>query len=210
AEETALESRINLAFRRLEEYLHDRRTWGDAVCGVLRPRPVAYFCAEFALHESLPIYSGGLGALAGDHLKGASDLGVPLVGIGIFYGLGYFRQRLAANGWQEESYGSVDPETLPLRRAVTADGKPLVIEIPLDGGRVRVGAWRAEVGRATLLLLDTNVDGNSEPIRALTAQLYGGDQRVRLRQEMILGVGGVRGLDALRIPPGVLHLDRRH
>jgi glycogen phosphorylase len=210
AEETALESRINLAFRRLDEYVHDRKTWGDAVCGVLRPRPVAYFSAEFALHESLPIYSGGLGALAGDHLKGASDLGVPLVGVGIFYGLGYFRQRLDANGWQLESYGSVDPESLPLRRALATDGRPLLVDIPLDGNRVRIGAWRAEVGRATLLLLDSNVDGNSEAIRALTAQLYGGDQRVRLRQEMILGIGGMRMLDALGIRPGVLHLNEGH
>ena len=120
AEETALDSRINFAARRLEQYLHHPGTWGRTHCGILKVRPVAYFSAEFALHESMPIYSGGLGALAGDHLKSASDLGVPLVGVGIFYAQGYFRQRIDANGWQEEHYGRVDLERLPLRRACSS------------------------------------------------------------------------------------------
>src|SRR5262249_41520621 len=127
-----------------------------------------------------------------------------------FYGRGYFQQRLDQHGWQQESYGGADPETLPLRRVLAADGEPLVVDLPLDGDRVSVGAWRAEVGRATLLLLDSNVDANSAANRTLTAQLYGGDQRVRLRQEMILGIGGVRLLEALGIRPGVLHLNEGH
>lgn len=210
ADETALESRINLAFRRLEEYLQAHATWGKAVCGVLRTRPVAYFSAEFALHESLPIYSGGLGVLAGDHLKGASDLDVPLVAIGIFYGLGYFRQRIDRSGWQQEAYGHVKRDTLPLRRAVGRDGNPLLVEVPLGGETVRVGAWRADVGRSQLILLDSDVERNALSNRALTAQLYGGDARVRFRQEMILGIGGIRMLAALGINPGVLHLNEGH
>jgi starch phosphorylase len=237
SEETALESRINQAFHRLNEYLRDRTTWGHSVCGVLQTRPVAYLSAEFALHESLPIYSGGLGALAGDHLKGASDLGVPLVGVGIFYGQGYFNQVVDAAGWQQERYGQVELKTLPLRRAVVsdgtangtphqsygqtelhmlpmrrpvADGAPLIVEIPLDGECLRVGAWLATVGRATLVLLDSDVEGNTPANRGLTAQLYGGDQRVRLRQELILGIGGIRMLDTLGISPGVLHLNEGH
>ena len=237
AEETALESRINQAFHRLDEYLRDRATWGHLVCGVLQTRPVCYLSAEFALHESLPIYSGGLGALAGDLLKSASDLGVPLVGVGVFYGQGYFNQRLDPNGWQQERYGQVELKTLPLRRAVlsdgiannsrtgsygqvalqtlpmrrpAADGPPLIVEIPLDSDCLRVGAWLATVGRSTLVLLDSDVEGNSAANRALTAQLYGGDERVRLRQELILGVGGIRMLKTLGISPGVLHLNEGH
>ncbi len=236
SEETALESRINQGFHRLDEYLRDRTTWGHSVCGVLQTRPVAYLSAEFALHESIPIYSGGLGALAGDHLKSASDLGVPLVGVGIFYGQGYFNQLLDATGWQQERYGQVELKTLPLRRAVVsdgtaanaqqscgpaelhmlpmrrplADGEPLIVEIPMDRECLRVGAWLASVGRATLVLLDSDVDGNTPINRGLTAQLYGGDQRVRLRQELILGIGGIRMLGTLGISPGVLHLNEGH
>src|SRR5438128_161855 len=188
----------------------DPGTWGQSTCGVLHARPVAYFSPEFALHESIPIYSGGLGALAGDHLKSASDLGVPLVGVGLFYGQGYFQQRIDAEGWQQEGYGHVDLERLPLRRAVGAGDQPVTVELPIDGRSLRVGAWRAQVGRATLLLLDSDVDGNPPELRSITAQLYGGDLVTRLRQELILGIGGVRMLDALGIHPGVLHLNEGH
>ncbi len=207
AEETVIEIRVNRAFRRLEEYLRESGTWASRFCNVLKAQPVVYFSAEFALHESLPTYSGGLGVLAGDHLKSCSDLGVPFVGVGIFYGQGYFRQGFDINGWQQESYGHIDVEQLPLSRVTAADGRPVVIEIPLDGGSLRIGAWRADVGRSTLLLLDSDVEGNPRDSRELTAQLYGGDQRVRIRQELLLGVGGVRMLNALGIRPGVLHLN---
>jgi len=211
AAEIALESRINSAFRQLDEYLRERHTFGASACSILQRSPVAYFAAEFALHESIPIYCGGLGVLAGDHLKAASDLGVPLVGIGIFYAHGYFRQLINESGWQEESHGQVDLHMLPLRRAVGRYGRPVLIEIPVDDGPpLLVGAWRAEVGRATLVLLDSDVEGNSPANRALTAHLYGGDDRARLLQEIILGVGGIRMLGALGMQPGVLHLNEGH
>jgi glycogen phosphorylase len=210
AEEMVLQSRINFAFHRLEQYLSDPDAWGRRVCGVLHARPVAYFSAEFALHESLPIYSGGLGALAGDHLKSASDLGVPLIGVGLFYGQGYFEQHLDASGWQQEGYGKADLRLLPLRRAVDARGAPVLVEIPLADRTLRVGAWRAAVGRATLVLLDSDVDENPPELRRLTGQLYGGDERLRIQQEIILGVAGVRLLSALDIHPGVIHLNEGH
>lgn len=211
AAEIALDSRINSAFRQLDEYLGERHTFGASACSILQRSPVAYFAAEFALHESMPMYSGGLGVLAGDHLKAAADLGVPLVGVGIFYAQGYFRQHINESGWQEESHGQVDLHTLPLRRAVGRYGRPVVIEIPFENDApVLVGAWRAEVGRATLVLLDSDVEGNSPANRALTAHLYGGDDRERLLQEIILGVGGIRMLGALGLQPGVLHLNEGH
>jgi starch phosphorylase len=209
AEQIALDSRVNLAYRRLERYLNEPRTWGQARCGILRVHPVAYFSAEFALHESLPIYSGGLGVLAGDHLKSASDLGIPLVGVGIFYGEGYFQQEIDASGWQQERYGQVDLGKLPLRRATGEDGQPVLVDLPLAGG-LRIGAWRADVGRASLILLDADLDGNPPALRRLTSQLYGGDVVARLRQEIVLGMGGIRMLRALGIRPGVLHLNEGH
>ncbi len=120
-----LHSRINYAYRRLREYLDAERTWGARHAGVLRPRPVAYFSAEFGVHESLPVYSGGLGVLAGDHIKSASDLGIPLVGIGLFYGQGYFRQRLDRDGWQHEEYLETDVNQLPMETAIGKNGRPV-------------------------------------------------------------------------------------
>jgi starch phosphorylase len=205
----ALEGRINQAHRRLQEYLASKHTWGSLHASVLGARPVAYFSAEFGLHESIPIYSGGLGILSGDHLKSASDLGIPLVGVGLYYDQGYFRQRLDADGWQQEDYINVDHHLLPLEPA-TRDGVPVTVEIDTRHGRLIARVWRLAVGRGTLLLLDSNVDGNSPEDRQLTARLYGGDQRVRIRQELLLGVGGIRALHALGISPGVVHLNEGH
>jgi len=210
ASQLALHSRINYAHRRLQEYLHSTRTWGARHAGVLWARPVAYFSAEFGLHESLPIYSGGLGILAGDHIKSASDLGLPLVGVGLYYDQGYFRQRLDRNGWQCEDYLDVDSRSLPIRPALTQNGEPVNISIETRTGRIAARVWEVSVGRNTLLLLDSNVDGNEPEDRELTARLYGGDERVRIRQELLLGVGGVRALTALGISPGVLHLNEGH
>ena len=205
----ALDGRINQAYRRLQEYLASKHTWGSRHASVLGARPVAYFSAEFGLHESIPIYSGGLGILSGDHLKSASDLGIPLVGVGLYYDQGYFRQRLGVDGWQHEDYINVEHHLLPIEPA-TYDGVPVTVEIETRTGPLVARVWRIAVGRVTLLLLDSDVDGNSPEDRQLTARLYGGDQRVRIRQELLLGVGGIRALSALGVSPGVVHLNEGH
>ena len=210
ATELGLHSRINFVYRRQQEYLNADRTWGSLNAGVLRPHPVAYFSAEFGLHESLPIYSGGLGVLAGDHIKSASDLGIPLIGIGLFYGQGYFRQYLDGKGWQCEEYQPTDTTQLPMELAISPKGEPVAVELQTRGGVIRAKVWRVKVGRCTLLLLDSNVEGNAPEDRELTSRLYGGDGRNRIRQELLLGVGGYRALKALGIAPGVLHLNEGH
>ncbi len=210
AGELLLHSRINYVYRRQQEYLNADRTWGANHAGVLRPRPVAYFSAEFGLHESLPIYSGGLGVLAGDHIKSASDLGIPLIGIGLFYGQGYFLQRLDASGWQREEYLETDVNQLPMQPAIGVNGEPVVVEIATRGSSIRAKVWRVKVGRCDLLLLDSNVAGNAPEDLDTTSRLYGGDARTRIRQELLLGVGGYRALRAMGISPGVLHLNEGH
>ena len=210
AGELMLHSRINYAYRRQQEYLQADRTWGGNNAGILRPRPVAYFSAEFGVHESLPIYSGGLGILAGDHIKSASDLDIPLVGIGLFYGQGYFRQRLDSTGWQQEDYLETDISRLPMEAAIGANGAPITVQIDTRRGAIRAKVWRVKVGRCDLLLLDSNVEGNAPEDRELTSRLYGGDGRVRIRQELLLGVGGVRALRAMGVTPGVFHMNEGH
>ena len=210
ATELALHSRINYVYRRQQEYLNADHTWGAAHAGVLRPRPVAYFSAEFGLHESLPIYSGGLGVLAGDHIKSASDLDIPLVGIGLFYGQGYFLQRLNQSGWQCEEYLQTDVNQLPMQPAIGQNGEPVVVEIQTRGSAIRAKVWRVKVGRCDLLLLDSNVAGNAPEDLETTSRHYGGDARTRIRQELLLGVGGFRALKAMGISPGVLHLNEGH
>ncbi len=209
-EEEGLASRIAFHYRRLEEYLTDEDTWCADQSGALRVAPIAYFSAEFGLHESLPLYSGGLGILAGDHLKSASDLGVPAIGVGLFYAAGYFRQRLDASGWQQESYGTTDLSMLPLVRAATPDGGALTVTVRAGADDLCAGVWMAHVGRSRLLLLDTDIADNPAPLRGLTAQLYGGDEGTRIRQEILLGVGGLRALAALGIVPRALHLNEGH
>jgi starch phosphorylase len=210
ARELLLHSRINSAYRRYREYVDADRTWGARHAGALRPRPVAYFSAEFGLHESFPIYSGGLGILAGDHIKSASDLGIPLVGIGLFYSQGYFRQRVDASAWQREEYIRNEVQELPMEAAIGSNGAPVVVKIETRSGSLSARVWRVRVGRCDLLLLDSDVEGNAPEDRELTSQLYGGDSRVRIRQELLLGVGGFRALRAMGINPGVLHLNEGH
>jgi len=210
AGEMMLHSRINYAYRRQREYLDADRTWGARHAAVLRPRPVAYFSAEFGLHESLPIYSGGLGVLSGDHIKSASDLGIPLIGIGLFYGQGYFRQRLDRSGWQQEEYLQTDVNQMPMEPAIGTNGLPVVVEIETRNDLIRAKVWRVKVGRCDLLLLDSNVEGNAPEDRELTSRLYGGDGRTRIRQELLLGIGGFRAIRALGITPSVLHLNEGH
>ncbi|MFN2516387.1 MAG: alpha-glucan family phosphorylase [Pyrinomonadaceae bacterium] len=173
-------------------------------------RPVAYFCAEYGVHNSLPLYSGGLGVLAGDHLKSASDLGLPLVAIGLLYHYGYFRQRLNREGSQEESYRGTDPAQLPLHQLKGVDGAPLLVEVSIRNRTVRAQVWRADVGRVALYLLDTNIAENEETDRWVTGHLYGGDRETRIVQEMLLGIGGVRLLRKIGIEPSVYHLNEGH
>ena len=208
--ELAIDTRITHAFHQLNGYLAERATWGARAGGPTRLNPVAYFSAEFGLHESLPIYSGGMGVLAGDHLQAASDLGVPLVGIGLYYAYGYFKQRLDDEGWQREEYLEAEVENLPIDVATDNQGHPLRVAVENGEGTTWARVWRAEVGRCSLMLLDTNVEENSEADRGLTGQLYGGDAHTRLRQELILGIGGMRALDALGIRPSAIHMNEGH
>jgi glycogen phosphorylase len=171
---------------------------------------IAYFSAEFGIHESVPVYSGGLGVLSGDHLKSASDLGLPLVGVGLMYREGYFRQYLTVDGWQQERYPENDFFNLPLIAETKPDGTPLTVGVPLPGREVQARVWRIQVGRVPLYLLDTNIPQNAPEDRTITGRLYGGDHDMRIRQEMVLGIGGVRALRALGKPPTVCHMNEGH
>ncbi|MCO5201780.1 MAG: alpha-glucan family phosphorylase [Chloroflexi bacterium] len=171
---------------------------------------IAYFSLEFALAESLPNYSGGLGVLAGDHLKSASDLGIPLVGVGLLYHEGYFRQQLGPDGWQHEDYSVIDLAGQPLKPIHGAKGEPMRVAVPFDGREVYARVWRLDVGKTPLYLLDTNIEPNSAQDRQLTARLYGGDSETRIQQEMVLGIGGVRALHALGLHPAVCHMNEGH
>lgn len=203
----------------LRAYLHEPRWYQRRLAETDRgrmPASIGYFSMEFGVAEALPNYSGGLGVLAGDHLKAASDLGVPLVGVGLLYGSGYFRQTLTLDGWQQEHYPVLDPAGLPLELLTGEDGAPALVQVAMPGGRVlRARIWRAEVGRVPLLLLDTDLEGNEEDLRGVTDRLYGGDQEHRIKQEILAGIGGVR---ALRIycqltgtpQPEVFHTNEGH
>jgi starch phosphorylase len=185
-------------------------TWWDDRYGASDTPRIAYFSAEFAIHQSLPIYAGGLGVLAGDHLKEASDLGLPLVAVGFMYPQGYFHQKVSAEGWQQEVYEQLDWADVPVQTALTAEGKPCIIAVPLGQRSVLVQVWRVQLGRVQLYLLDTSLEENAPWDRDLTARLYGGDRETRIQQEIILGIGGVRALRALGIDPGVWHLNEGH
>jgi starch phosphorylase len=194
-----------------DEYRENGKgTWfarhhGDELAG-----PVAYFCAEFGLHESLGIYSGGLGVLAGDHCKAASDMALPFVAVGLFYRHGYFRQTIDADGHQEHAYPDLDVSHLPIQRVADDDGDPLVVPVELPGRTVQVAVWMVQVGRVPLLLLDTDTPLNAEDDRPITHILYVRGREMRLHQELVLGVGGVRALRALGIEPSAWHLNEGH
>jgi starch phosphorylase len=172
--------------------------------------PVAYFCAEYGVHTSLPIYSGGLGILAGDHLKSASDLNLPLVAIGLLYRYGYFRQDISHDGWQEEHYSNIFSLGLAIEPVNDANGERIRVSVHIRGREVHAEAWLARIGRISLYLLDTNVDPNSAIDRMITGHLYGGDPETRIVQEKVLGLGGVRLLRKLGIDPSVYHLNEGH
>ena len=198
------------ALARLEAARDARGTWCQRECPELARKTIAYFSAEFALHQSLPIYAGGLGVLAGDHCKEASDLGVPLVGVGFMYPQGYFHQEVSAEGWQQEIYEKLNWGDAPVRQALTPDGTPCVTAVPLGNRTVLMSVWQVRAGRVTLYLLDTDLEENAPWDRALSARLYGGDRETRAQQEILLGVGGVRALKLLGIQPDVYHLNEGH
>jgi starch phosphorylase len=196
----------------LDRYLAAESTWFKRTYATSRDQPlIAYFSAEFGLTECLSIFAGGLGILAGDHLKSASDLGVPLVGVGLLYQQGYFRQYLSHSGWQQEAYIENDFHNLPVSVVRHANGNPVIVEIDLAGQPVYAQVWKAQVGRVPLYLLDTNIAANrrSED-RDLTDQLYGGDRQTRIRQEILLGIGGYRALKLLQLEPTVYHMNEGH
>ena len=220
ASDPAFVARVEAAAADLQEYLTAPRWYqrlsGSQAGARATPGTIAYFSPEFGITEVLPQYSGGLGILAGDHLKSASDLGVPIVGVGLLYRQGYFKQALSREGWQTETYPVLDPNELPLALVREADGRPAVVTIGLPGGRaLHAHIWRAQVGRVPLLLLDSQVEANDEAARTVTDRLYGGGGEHRLQQEMLLGIGGVR---ALRVwsrltgaaAPDVYHTNEGH
>lgn len=206
----AIESRINFQFWRLEEYLNPPYSFGHKYAGPLWGQPVAYFSAEFGLHESLPLYSGGLGILAGDHLKSASDLNIPMVGVGLFYSHGYFTQLVDETGWQQEVYGDSRVETMPITQVQDEQGRPLTVSVQAGNDIIKLHLWQLVVGRVQLFLLDSDIEDNNQRDREMTRYLYGGGEDMRIRQEMILGIGGHRALRAMGIDPAVLHLNEGH
>ncbi len=207
AEDSAYLARCERVLNAFDAYM------GEAPhrCGELSPeRPAAYFSTEYGIHESLPVYSGGLGVLSGDHLKSASDLNLPLIGVGLLYRSGYFRQRIDREGRQIALYPENDPALLPLEQVRDANGEPLTVELELPGRRAVARAWLVRVGRVRLYLMDTDTPENSEADRRITERLYVADRDCRIRQELLLGMGGVRLLDALQIRPSVWHMNEGH
>ena len=193
-----------------DAYMNPASTWYSRVHGDHADDLIAYFSAEFGLHESLPIYSGGLGILAGDHCKSASDLGLPFVAVGFLYPQGYFTQRISEDGTQNAYYVKLDFADLPAFQAVDAAGNDVIVSVQLPGRDVYAKVWRLQIGRVTMLLLDTDVERNAPADRELSARLYGGDMEIRIAQEVVLGIGGVRVLRALGIKPTIWHMNEGH
>lgn len=195
-----------------EHFSHymERQAWFDTNHADKKGFLTAYFSAEYGIDEGLPIYSGGLGILSGDHLKSASDLGLPLVGVGLLYQKGYFRQRLNLDGWQQEDYPINDWYNMPVTVERNENSTPIKVDIDVAGTKVYLQVWRVQVGRTPLYLLDTNIPENRPPHRDITDQLYGGDRDMRIRQELVLGIGGVKALKALGLSPTVFHANEGH
>ncbi len=205
------ERRARGVLQDFEAYLNEQEHLGPQQRARICTRiPVAYFSAEFGFHESLPISAGGLGILAGDHAKSASDLGLGFVGISLFYREGYFQQAIDSNNWQTEFYNLIDPQNVPLEPVLDENGQPLVCDVEIDMNRVRFRAWRVNVGRVPVYLLDTNLPENEQHFRDLTARVYGGDSTTRIMQEILLGIGGVRLLRKLGVQPSVFHMNEGH
>ena len=209
-QEADFQAHARAVLHSFELYLNEKNTWGHKNAPELHKNPVAYFSAEFGFHESLPISAGGLGILAGDHTKSASDLGLGFVGISLFYREGYFQQAIDTNNWQTEFYNLIDPQNVPLEPVLNAEGGRRVCSVEVNLESVAFQAWRINAGRAPVFLLDTNLPENDEHFRNLTARVYGGDNTTRIMQEILLGVGGVRLLRALAIQPSVFHMNEGH
>ena len=203
ADDLGFMSQFDEVIHRFDQYMAAPKIGEPGTC-------VAYFSAEFGLTTCVPIYSGGLGMLAGDHLKSASDLSVPLVGIGLLYQEGYFFQYLNSDGWQMERYPANDFEHMPVERVLDADGAQIKVKVKFKGEEVTVAVWKVQVGRVPLYLLDTDLNENCQEFRGTTGQLYGGDREMRIRQEIVLGIGGIRALKAMGITPTVVHMNEGH
>ena len=197
-------------FASYDSYMNQKSTWTNQAHPELNGRPIAYFSMEFGLHETLPIYSGGLGVLAGDHLKEASDLGLPLTAMGFMYAQGYFSQRISEDGWQEAINNMLDFHNLPALPVLDDHGNRLTVEVEFPDRFVTLGLWEIRVGRVPLYLLDSNLDPNTDSDKLLTARLYWSDLDRRIMQELLLGVGGVRALRALGYNPSVWHMNEGH
>jgi glycogen phosphorylase len=210
AEDDGFIRRLGGVYQRFQDYLKTKDTWFNRNWPGELKGPVAYFSAEFGLHESLPVYSGGLGILAGDHCKAASDLGLPFVAVGLLYRHGYFRQRLNKEGWQEAVAMNISFNELPIHEVRGKDGSPIMVEVGILDRAVKVKVWEVKVGRIPIFMLDTDVPDNREEDRLITSELYGGDHEMRVRQEIVLGIGGVRALSAMGIKPSVFHMNEGH
>ncbi|MCB8942685.1 MAG: alpha-glucan family phosphorylase [Ardenticatenaceae bacterium] len=210
AHDAAFIRRYNKVMILFDEAMKVEQSWFHQTYPDLVNKTIAYFSFEFGLHSSLPIYSGGLGILSGDHAKEASDLGLPFVGIGFMYPQGYFRQRIPSHGWQEAVYQQLDMSQAPVMPVRDENGRDLKISVNLAGRSVHARIWHVRVGRIPLYLLDTDVDENDPWDRELSARLYSGDSEMRIRQEIMLGIGGVRALHALGISPNVWHMNEGH
>ncbi|MBN2020783.1 MAG: alpha-glucan family phosphorylase [Sedimentisphaerales bacterium] len=209
AENQGFLAEVRKAEDKLKSYL-EGPTWFKSTFGEKSKMTIAYFSAEFGIHECLPIYAGGLGILAGDHLKSASDLGIPIVSVGLLYQKGYFRQYLNVDGWQQEVYVENDFYNMPMELVRDDKGQPLIIKVEYPGREVFAQIWCASVGRAQLYMLDTNLTANSATDRMITTSVYGGDTEMRIRQEIMMGIGGMRALQAMSIKPTLCHLNEGH
>ena len=202
--------RVQEVLRQFDAYLGATGTWAAEHAPGLARRPVAYFSAEFGFHETLPIAAGGLGMLAGDHAKSASDLGLGFVGVSLFYREGYFQQAINAENWQTEYYSQLDPQNLPLEPVLDDEGQPLICTVEIAAEPVSFRAWVANIGRCPVYLIDANLPTNQPHFRDLTQRVYGGDNSTRIMQEILLGIGGVRLLRRLGLEPSVFHMNEGH
>ncbi|MBA3872279.1 MAG: alpha-glucan family phosphorylase, partial [Anaerolineae bacterium] len=211
AEDPAFMANLSAVCESFDAYMSDKGTWYRGHYGKLKKPTIAYFSMEFGITECLQSYSGGLGILSGDHLKSASDLDLPLVGVGLLYQEGYFQQYLNADGYQQELYPINDYSVLPVTLQRKADGTPIKISVPMPGRELYAQIWKVQVGRVPLFLLDSNVPENTrQEDRILTDRLYGGDKRTRIRQEILMGIGGIRLLEALNLRPSICHMNEGH